>query len=124
LPCTGQLASASRIASQGALSIHRDVRQAKSDRRRRRRLQSDVESGDAAAVCVDGDREPWPADRFSIDRVDHDQVHGRVVDLHQVKRMLAMWGMAMRRLCFGMLLAAATPVGDGQHFEPVADRAR
>jgi hypothetical protein len=47
-----------------------------------------------------------------------------VVDLHQVKRVLAMWGMAMHRLCFGMLLAAVTDVSDGQRLEAAADRAR
>ena len=34
--------------------VHRDVRQAKANRRRRRCFQRDVESGDAAAVGVDG----------------------------------------------------------------------
>ena len=81
-----------------------------------------MESGDAAAVGVDGDREPRPANRFPIDRVDHDQVHGCVIDLHQVERVLTMWGMAMNRLCFGMLLAAAAHVRDGQSLEASADR--
>ena len=60
------------------------------------------------AVRVDGDCKPGPADWFAIDRIDHDQVHGRVIHLHEVQRVSGGRGMAVHRLRFRMLLTAAS----------------
>ena len=81
-----------------------------------------METRDTTAVRVDRDREPGPANWFAIDRIDHDQVHGRVIHLNQVQRMPGGRCMAMHRLRFRMLLAAASHVSERQRLEAASNR--
>ena len=66
--------------------ISGDVGQAQPDRNGRWRIQRDMETCDAPALHVDGDREPGPADRLAIERIHQDQVYRRMANLHQVER--------------------------------------
>jgi hypothetical protein len=52
------------------------------------RIERDVKAGHHAAVHVDRQREPRPADRQALLIVDHDDIEFRVIDLDEVERSL------------------------------------
>ena len=51
-------------------------------------LEGEMKSGDHAARDVDRQRQPWPLDGRAIDGIHDDQIHHRMIDLHDLERMV------------------------------------
>ncbi len=67
---------------------HHEVVDRQSDRRRRWRFQTEIETGHHAARHVDRERQPRALNRPTVHRVDDENVDGRVVDLDNLKRIV------------------------------------
>ncbi len=73
------------------------VRQTQADRKGARRIEGDVKPRHHAAVNINGDRDPWFADRPPVDVVDQFEIDWRVIDLHEPQRRIGSWKRSFNR---------------------------